>query len=317
MEPEENEAVLDLLEHVFNERRVFELYMQFDPELNVRDTLLAACNGKLVSCVQIFTKRVRLRGKPALLGGIGSVATDPAHRGRGLATELLHRAIAEMEARGMALSLLFTGRLSFYERLSWLPIPHTRLALHAADASAFSEAGDLRVRPYRESDRATIENLYERYAATFETTTIRDRSYWHAQLQYARGASPDEEFQIVERKGQPVCYARKIDLEGAGVAMEYARKPDAAEPLAALLAGFAPKDGALIVPWGGDEALEAALRLHADRIDRISDTGLMWRVLNRAFLQELEGSSPGREDVGLLEALVGGTRALYWPSDRF
>jgi predicted N-acetyltransferase YhbS len=315
METREQEAVLDLLERVFGERSIFDLYLRHDPALGPRDTLVAFCNEEPVSCVQIFTKRVRLRGKAALLGGIGSVATDPNHRHRGLASELLRRSIEEMQARGIVLSLLFTGRISFYERLGWVAIPQTRLALHKGRELDARSPDGVRIRRFREPDLPRVERLYEAYTEGFETGSIRDHGYWEGQLRYA--GSPGEDFYVTERDDRLVAYARKVSLEGAVVAMEYAREADAAGSLAALLAKLIPSDGALILPWGGDEALEEALRGQADRIDRFPDKSLMWRALDVGVLADLAGAPPSTEDAPLLEALVGGPRALYWPSDRF
>jgi predicted N-acetyltransferase YhbS len=311
----EEGAVLDLLESAFRLRGVFELYLRHDPALRPEDTLLALHDGHPVSCVQIFTKRVRLRGECLLLGGIGSVGTDPAHRARGVASELLQRAEDEMRARGMALALLFSDRFGFYGRLGWVSVAQTKLALHAHSHASEPLSGGARIRPYREEDQPRVEQLYERHSEAVETSTVRDRAYWEGQLRYA--GSPDEEFQVVERNGHLVAYARKIVLYGAHTAMEYACEPEARDDLAVLLVTCAPSEGALIVPSVGDSHLEEALRSRARRLDRYDDPGSMWRVLDGVQLARLAGFPPPADDEAVLGALVGGPRALYWPSDRF
>ena len=311
----ERGAVLDLLETAFALREVFELYMRHDPALRPEDMLLALHDRRPVSCVQIFTKQVRLRGESLSLGGIGSVATDPGHRGRGLASELLRRADDEMRARGMALALLFSDRFSFYGRLGWLSVAQARLALHAQPGGSGSLSAGARIRPFQETDRPAVERLYERHAQPLETSTLRDRTYWEGQLRYA--GNPDEEFQVIERDRHLVAYARKIVLYGVHTAMEYACEPDATPDLAVLLATFAPSEGALVIPWTGNSALEEALQARARRLDRYDDGGSMWRVLDRARLARLAGVPSSTDDRALLEGLVGGPRALYWPSDRF
>jgi GNAT superfamily N-acetyltransferase len=265
--------------------------------------------GRPVSCVQIFTKQIRLRRETIRLGGIGSVGTHPDHRGKGLASNLLRRAVEEMQTRNMALSLLFTGRFTFYEPLGWVSIPQSRLSFHARPGE--HQTG----RPFRPTDRADVERLYERYSMDLETRTTRDARYWDGQLAYA--GSPDEEFRVLERGGRVVAYARRVQLFGTWVVMEYAREPDSAAELAGLIEGLSPEGGHLILPWGDDRDLGEELRRRARRLDPFPDASSMWRVLDRPLLAALAELPDETEDAALLSSLVGGPRALYWPSDRF
>ena len=54
----------------------------------------------------------------------------------------------------------------------------------------------------------------------------------------------------------------------------------------------------------------------APRLETVADPTLFWRVLDRPSLARL-AQLPTADDEELLAALVGGSRALYWPSDRF
>ena len=312
MRNDEWECVLDLLEAAFGERSVFDRYMKHDPDLGPDDTLLALERDRPVSCVQIFTKRVRLLDDVVTVGGIGSVGTHPDHRARGLASALLRRAIDEMQRRGMTLSLLFTGRHAFYGRLGWVGVPQTRLAFRARAGTERNGAG---LRPFDPADLPALEQIYELYARTLATATVRDRAYWEGQLRYA--GAPDEELRVAEREGRLVAYARRVEVEGVPVVMEYGREADAASELADLLGTLAPEGSALILPFGGDRDLRDALAGRALRLDPFADPSLMWRVLDRGRLAKLADLSPQAGDGPLLQALVGGDRALYWPSDRF
>jgi predicted N-acetyltransferase YhbS len=315
MRSEEWGTVLDLLEGAFGLRQVFELYMSYDPALGPEDTWVAMHDGQPVSCVQIFTKQVRIRGETLLMGGIGSVGTHPDHRSQGLASELLRRADEDMRGRGMALALLFSDRVSFYGRLGWVSIPQGKLALHRKENAAAAAPSGVEIRPYHADDRPQVEDLYERHTRTFETSTVRNQSYWDGQLRYA--GNPDEDFRVAARGGRLVAYARKVALEWGTYAMEYARDPGASEELAVLLTALAPDEGALLVPWAGDTQLERALEPYAKRLDHFHDPGSMWRVLDRARLERLLDSPTGDGDRALLERLVGGPGVLYWYSDRF
>ena len=217
--------------------------------------------------------------------------------------------VEEMQTRGMALSLLFTGRFTFYEPLGWVSIPQSRLSFHARPGEPQSG------RPFRRPDRADVERLYERYSMDLETRTTRDARYWDGQLAYA--GSPDEEFRVLERDGRIVAYARRVRLFGTWVVMEYAREPDSAAELARLIEGLSPEGGSLILPWGDDRDLGDELRCRARRLDPFPDPSSMWRILDRPLLCNLAELPLETEDAALLSTLVGGPRALYWPSDRF
>jgi predicted N-acetyltransferase YhbS len=311
---DEREPVLDLLQEAFGFRQLFAAYMDHDPCYRPDDYHVASLDGELVSCVQIFTKDIRLRGHVVRLGGIGSVATHPQHRGRGLASSLLRRAIEDMRRREMVVSLLFSDRRGFYERLGWHVIAGPRLAIHAPGPDVESPPS-VRMRPPQAEDLPAIYALYDEYASRLEGTTVRDEVYWRGQLRYA--GAPSECFRVCERDGAIVAYARSIVLSGVTQAMEYARRAHAADALAALLVALAPASGALLAPRAPDPELERALARRAARTDRLEDPSTLWRVLDRGTLCRLAELPETAPDAQLLEGLLAEPAALYWPSDRF
>jgi predicted N-acetyltransferase YhbS len=314
MRPAERARVLDLLESEFGERRLFASYFEADPDFRDEDVRLAADGGDPVSCVQIFSKRVRLRGEAVRLGGIGSVATRADWRKRGVATRLLEDAIEEMRRRGNVLSLLYSGPRALYERLGWIAFPAPLLAVHRPESPVDPPAG-VRLREQRDADLASVHALYAHACEEIETSTVRDDAYWEGQLRYA--GNPDEDFRVAEREGDVVAYARAVRVYGAHRAMEFAAAEGEIASLTALIAALAPDRGALLVPANAEPALEGALRGAGARIDRIEDPSLMWRVLDRGVLEEIARVEPAMTDADLLARLVAGPRAVYWPSDRF
>lgn len=307
-------AVLDLLEHAFALRELFERYMDFDPSFAWSDFWLACEGARPVSCVQVFAKTIRLRHEAVALGGIGSVATHESQRGKGIASELLRRAIESMSARGMALSLLFTGRFAFYEALGWLQIS-TRLFKLRAPARLPAPDDGTTVRAFRAEDLPRVAALYDAYTEPLSGPTIRDARYWAGQLRTA--GTPTEDFRVAERAGELVAYARVAPFAGRPRVLEYARGPRGAAALARLLVDFAPAHHSLPVPLVRDAELGESLRsLGADTAPG-EDASAMWRVLDRPTLERIAGAGPGTSDRALLEALVGGPLVTYWPSDRF
>jgi predicted N-acetyltransferase YhbS len=314
MKREDRAAVLDLLEHAFGVRELFERYMDFDPAFAYGDYLLALDAGAPVACVQIFDKTIRVRGTPVRLGGIGSVATHSDYRGRGVSSDLLERAIERMRARGMWLSLLFAAPVApLYERLGWqrLPAPLMRLTPDPGSSAPRISPG----RAFRPEDQWQVSALYEAYCEPLSGPTLRDARYWRGQLRTA--GTPNEDFRVAERDGAIVAYARAASFNGRMRALEYARAPSAADALAELLAANAYGPHALLAPLVPDPELASALERRALAISLVRDPSPMWRVLDRAALARLAGLPDSTSDADLLAALVTGPAVTYWTSDRF
>ncbi len=309
MRPEERGALLDLLEAAFGERPLFAGYLDFDPELGPEDSLLALAAGQPVACVQIFTKRIRLRGEAVGLGGIGSVATQPKWRHQGLATALLQQAIGEMRRRGMALSLLFAGPRPLYEQQGWLSIPQRYLRVSPPDKLP-GLPENCSIRDFERRDLEALRGLYERYAESLETTTLRTPEYWDGQLRYA--GSPDEDFTVAERDGRIIAYARATGAPDARGILEYACTSGAELELGSLVLRLATRGRPLIGPAS---PIEEPLRKLGARTELFRPRSAMWRVLDRAKLEQLSGVAG--DDAQILETLVDRSDALYWPSDRF
>ncbi len=307
----ERAQFLDLMETAFQERELFERYFDHDPELSDHDTLVALEGGRLVSGLQIFTRTIRLKRRAIKLGGIGSVATRPNREGRGIATELLRRAVHEMIRRQMALCLLFAERTGFYQRLGWTQIEYPVWVVHRDSAPTAGGLG----RPRNQHHLRDLMRLYDAYCADRELTTVRNSEYWKGQLRFA--GNPDEDFRVVEREGTVVAYARQIELMTLSRVTEYARADEAAPELARLLLEMTPATKPLFVPCAGDEELASELGQRAGAVDTIRFPDAMWRVLDRPALEQLAGLSPQANDDELLASLVGEKSGVFWPSDRF
>jgi len=309
----DRQAVLDLLEHAFGVRELFERYMDFDPAFSYGDLVLALEDGEPVACVQVFDKTIRLRGESVRLGGIGGVATRASHRGRGVSSDLLERALERMRAKEMWLSLLFAAPIApLYERLGWhkIPAPQLRLSPKRRDAQV-TPAG----RAFQPQDLDAVTRLYDAYVAPLSGPTVRDARYWRGQLRTA--GTPEEDFRVAERGGVLTAYSRVATFNGRPRVLEYARSPDGADGLAELLASRAPGEHALYAPVVRDPELADALARHGVDVSLAQDPSPMWRVIERAPLARLAGVTGSTSDFELLSALVADGAATYWPSDRF
>src|SRR5436853_449363 len=63
--------------------------------------------GALAASAKIYALDAVLDGRAIRVAGIGAIFTQPAHRGRGAASELVTRILDREAARGVDLALLF------------------------------------------------------------------------------------------------------------------------------------------------------------------------------------------------------------------
>ncbi len=78
--------------------------------------------GVVVSACAALVRDFFVSGLTLRVGLIGSVATHPEHRGRGLATELLGRAERALAHDGCWLALLWADDPVFYDARGWKPV---------------------------------------------------------------------------------------------------------------------------------------------------------------------------------------------------
>jgi GNAT superfamily N-acetyltransferase len=281
----------------------FRRYVELDPTFAADDVWVAERAERLVGCVQIFPRRLRLRGAAVPTGGIGTVFTRPELRRSGVASALLARALEAMRARGLELSLLFAERHAFYGRLGWTVWPRERPLWLRTDATAPPARG---LEPFEAArDLEGAFALHARYSGSLDGTVVRDLDFYRAQLAFA--GNPREEFVVArERSGALQAYARGAVLSGFYVVTELARRPelDAAGALADLVVG-------LMQPREPDP-LETAERPSTELRKLLVAPCLHDGALEQA-LELLAGESP--EDY-LRRALPPG-RLVCWPADRF
>ncbi|MCC6672546.1 MAG: GNAT family N-acetyltransferase [Planctomycetes bacterium] len=161
-----------------------------------RAEVLAACAaGEVVA--QVAWRRVLLHtaAGPARAFLIGSVATAPAWRGRGLASRLLREVVAIAQAERGDLCLLWSGQHAFYARLGFVPAGRL-YEVELRPGSAAPEVPGLRAA--RPADLAAIRELHRARPLRVERSL--------ADLALACTAAP---MQIVclERAGTVAAYA--------------------------------------------------------------------------------------------------------------
>lgn len=205
---EELETWLDHVTSVFTGgRRYFSNHWHNDPWRDPEGIRIAVDNGKIVSTVRVFIRKMYLHGEPVTVGGIGEVSTRSEYRQRGLATQLLKDAIGFMESRNIVTSSLH-GSQRIYSVEGWEKVPryYAKQPMTARKLVAWD------VRPANFDDHAEMERiaaLYDAYARKFNGTFVRDdMAYW---TEWVRTESPSA--WVAERDGSIEGYVSVIHRE--------------------------------------------------------------------------------------------------------
>ncbi len=176
--PEELEAWLDHVTHVFSaSRQYFSNHWHNDPWRDVQGIRVAVDDGKIVSTVRVFIRKMYFHGEPISVGGIGEVSTHPEYRKRGLATQLLKDSIQFMEDRQIAISMLH-GSQRIYSVEGWESVPR----YYAKKTLLGRKQQEWNIRPVNFQDAEEVvqlTSLYDTYSRKFNGTFVRDNmAYW-------------------------------------------------------------------------------------------------------------------------------------------
>jgi len=160
--------------------------LRLDPGYAPGQTFVVERDGEFVSHARVTLRHVRLGQQVGLLGGIGDVATHPAHRGRGYGSACLEEAIRFMDEAGCCVSMLGTGRFSFYGRLGWeIAVPNYRVQVSAAAVPAGASDRYGRRRFRLDQDLPAVMALYDDYHADRLLSVVRDEDYWRRQMEFS------------------------------------------------------------------------------------------------------------------------------------
>lgn len=255
---------------------------------------------------------VRVANRPALVGLVGLVYTDPGFRGQGLARACVARAARRLADGGALAVLLWTDLDALYAPLGfgragreWI------LALDPARCAAargFAD-GAVAVGPPAPGDWPALERLYD-------TRPTRAERPPGALARLA--AAPDCTTRVARRAGRPVAYAcagRGADL--GGCVHEWAGDPDA---VLACIEALAKAGARRWLCGPGDDPAAARLR-EAGAEASPGDFALAWLPDPPALLAHVAGGVPALAGIRLrAEAtgyvLTGGRGAVALSADQ-
>ncbi len=170
----------------------------------------------VLSVCAILVRDLVMPGAKLRVGLIGSVVTDPAARGRGLASRVLARAEAALAAEDCLFALLWADDERFYVKRGWCAVgTEVDWLVPFELAGALPSTSD--VREARAEDLEALHALYESHP----TRVLRSCEETRALLRV-----PDMRVLVRERAGRPVAYTcegRGRDFRG--VVHEWAGEP--------------------------------------------------------------------------------------------
>ncbi|MGW8889601.1 GNAT family N-acetyltransferase [Streptomyces sp. NPDC055749] len=215
-----------------------------DPDRH-RRTFVAESDGRIDAVVVYVPRLIRdAQGVPQLVGGIGSVATRPSARGRGLVRRLLTEAVRTMTADGCAWSLLFTGTPGVYRSSGWREFRSTY------DEGALAQApapGVFRVRAATAADTGAVAALHTAHNATRPLSSLRGPEDWAVRVPAWYG--PLDRSLVAERPGSGEI-AGWLVAQRVGECMEvreFAGAPECLDDLFAAVAAQGRESGAVRV----------------------------------------------------------------------
>ncbi len=167
----------------------------------------------IYASAKLYTFGAILDGKPLRIAGLGAVFTQPDHRGRGVARELVERLLEQEAADGADLALLFSEiGAEYYARLGFTPIPTKLHTLRVTESERHGAPATL-VRSGDDRDLEAIATIAATSAHAYRLHLARDRDLIHyaiAKKRLLAGLGPigarQVEFFVAEEGASAVAY---------------------------------------------------------------------------------------------------------------
>lgn len=267
---------------------------------NLDGLLLVEEDGVPVAGLSSLVRRFRTSWGDLPVAVIGSVATAPARRGRGLCRSLLDDLLARLRRDGVPLAALWSGHPEFYAGRGFRP---AGLEMHAVldgwRAGPAAPGVGLAVRDYRPEDLPEVVRLYERHELrTHRPPGDAGRLYAMPGTRGLVAAGPDGAV-----TGYAFC-GRGLDFPG--YVLEWAGAPPV---LAAVLEEARRRHGAraVLLPQSTEPAARALAAGGAALAARPSG---LWAVLRPDLLaaaaRAAGAAAPAASMAGRAEAWLGG-----------
>src|SRR2546425_2621948 len=135
--------------------------------------------GEVLASGKLYLFDATLDGRPVRVAGLGAIFTQPAHRGRGAARELVERMLEHAVSGGADLALLFSEiGADYYARLGFTAIPTHERTIIVAESDRRGAPATM-VRAGDDRDLRDIVAMGAARAAGFRFHLNRDRDLVH------------------------------------------------------------------------------------------------------------------------------------------
>jgi predicted N-acetyltransferase YhbS len=169
--------------------------------------------AEVLASAKLYTFDAVLAGDPIRVAGLGAVFTQPVHRGRGVARDLIERLLEKATAAGADLALLFSEiGAGYYARLGFEAILTAVHTLRVTESERHGAPATL-VRAGEDRDLDNIAAMGAARAAPFRFHLTRDRAVIHYALAKKRllaGFGPigrrEVQFFVAEEGASAVAY---------------------------------------------------------------------------------------------------------------
>jgi len=157
---------------------------------------------QLISSCFLYPFVMRFRGAMISAGGIGTVASNPVHRGKGSVRYLLEHSVRAMTEKGMKVSVLYPFQYPFYEKYGWGRFSDA--FLHRIDPSEilhFPNDSSVQLEEYQ-SPLPEITEFYNVIAQREYNRVLMTPEMWQRELSNPHDPSlVDERLVVFRRQG--------------------------------------------------------------------------------------------------------------------
>lgn len=206
---DELEAVYEILDHCFPVGKAyFQSRNDHNTSYRYETTWVAIVDGLIASTIQVFPYPCRIGNITAQVGGIGSVATLPEYRGRGLGQQILERLTDWMKQQQYDLSLLFAVITPFYEKYGWNIVPEVNYELNIKKIPEnLPFHSEYKIIPFDQTQHLLeAAEIYHQFNHNRTLTCERSLTYWQDMLKWQGWESSIWRVAIKDRK--VVAYGR-------------------------------------------------------------------------------------------------------------
>ena len=183
---DEREALLAFLPTVLIAEREYVIAeLRNQPGALFEHSRVGLIDGKFVCHIRIYPRQIRLAGQVIGTGNIGGVCTDPDHRRKGYASELLRDALIYMDGHDIPMSIIHSGVTGFYASEGWDTFPQYRYAYQTRAKLQRQQSIEVR-RFERHRDLHAVARVHEAYNQDRSLSFVRDADYWQRHFSWIR-----------------------------------------------------------------------------------------------------------------------------------